>query len=413
MMQFFKVSIILTGAWLAQKSFSMESMDWETLPKLDRPVDYKKYMEAQFDVRPEQVLAFCQSVMIDPYYQNNAFTKADISMMKSAEVKKFCDEKLNKGSKEGPLSQPKIGKIDDEIIKGFEVSPEPEPEIKRTGKRPFAKKFKNIVIDEQPSDTSADLTSSIIPDEKKTLQIGVLEEKAHLEEYIERIEANIQILSENFADLSPENKGKIDKMGSEIISIKEKLHLTKENHDNLSIIISMMREDLKAPDLSKHLRVFNPLAHDNDTAEIYLSNFENSQDINFLSHDSRIALNNASVLLKQANENLFAARRDLVTLNKEMLEMAEEANSEAQTASPTNIDANINAPINEHGDTLLIKAVFEQNEAEVISLLERGADPLVAKYDGATAANFAEWGKSEEIKRIISLHLSLKASSAQ
>lgn len=61
----------------------------------------------------------------------------------------------------------------------------------------------------------------------------------------------------------------------------------------------------------------------------------------------------------------------------------------------------INRRINSQGDTVLIKAVFEQNIDEVKKLLAAGANPLVAKYDGSTAVDFAKWGASAEIKELI------------
>ena len=57
------------------------------------------------------------------------------------------------------------------------------------------------------------------------------------------------------------------------------------------------------------------------------------------------------------------------------------------------------------GDTLLVKAVFGQDEYMVKTLLDMGASPMERKSDNsADTIDFAFWGASEEIRRLIFNH---------
>ena len=56
---------------------------------------------------------------------------------------------------------------------------------------------------------------------------------------------------------------------------------------------------------------------------------------------------------------------------------------------------------NESGETPLILAVYNQVLQKVQDLLERGADPLIARKDGKNAIDLAMGGQSQEIKSLL------------
>lgn len=68
------------------------------------------------------------------------------------------------------------------------------------------------------------------------------------------------------------------------------------------------------------------------------------------------------------------------------------------------VNSGINDPVNINGDTPLIVAVLKQDLSEVKQLLAQGADPLIAKNDGATPVDFACWGGNTEIRNLLLNH---------
>lgn len=144
-------------------------------------------------------------------------------------------------------------------------------------------------------------------------------EQHKLEEVKKVISENLVSLRED-KSLTPAQQKRVEELTVQVKEAEKELAKAKENYDNLSVAITILRGDLK----NFSFQYFKPQAHENSTAEVYLEALNTAlpkEHPHILDSGSRGQLTQADAVLKQANENLAEARKDLEIINREMIQL--------------------------------------------------------------------------------------------
>lgn len=142
-----------------------------------------------------------------------------------------------------------------------------------------------------------------------------LSKKGNVQDEQAALEAARKVILEN-----AEMLGQKAEIEAKLETTQKQIAEAKESYDNLGVLISFMRDDLKE---ITQFKVFKPKEHDKDTPEQYLealSGALSKGDKAIFTSKENEQLSAAYTLLKQANENLAKARGDLERINRELLE---------------------------------------------------------------------------------------------
>lgn len=163
-----------------------------------------------------------------------------------------------------------------------------------------------------------------------------------------------------------------------LAQVRHDLAEAQKSYDNLTAVIIGMREDLKDIHGFKY---FDPHAHDHDTPDHYIEALVQALekgDKGVLTQVSREQVGQAQQLLKQANDNLAAAREDLARLNREMLSLSPVASTPASTSTSTSTSTTHTSP---HATTRAAHVAAEESA----QLARQNHERLTAIHDKVTA----------------------------
>lgn len=258
------LTFILTGILLSTSG--AYASDRVTLEQLFTDPDPVKTLEVLKINNPANVQDLCVQIKDLSFYEKAETAK--IGVLKRNKIMQFCD-----GVK-------------------FEVGT-----------------FKKAIQKEKPAEAPKE-TVVLKPVDLGKKGASVQEEQVALEAARKEIVANAKLL---------EQRPEMIKIQEKIAVATKQLEAAKEYYDNLTVAISILREDLKG---ISGFKVFKPQEHEKDTPEQYLLALNQAlpQESPHLLHpDSLAQIRAASDLLRQANENLARTRVDLEAINREML----------------------------------------------------------------------------------------------
>ncbi|AIL12725.1 hypothetical protein IM40_03005 [Candidatus Paracaedimonas acanthamoebae] len=223
----------------------------------------------------EETQALCKEIKDSSFYAKAQ--KAGVGILKNRAMVTWCEG--------ATFERAKLGKI---------VQKEKAPEVKRE-----IVKLKPVNLGEKGQSVEG--------------------EQQQLDQAEKIISENLVALKQD-KHLTIEQQKKTEALTIRLEEAKKILKESQEHYDNLSVAIVSLREDLK----HFSFRHFKPKAHEKSTPEVYLDALNQSltkEHEHILDSQSKDQLTQATKLLKQANENLANARKDLEAINREMLEL--------------------------------------------------------------------------------------------